>query len=528
MDPRSDFGQERTNKMARWLFLYGPSGSGKSTLGRIMAENLSLNFFDLDHEIERTEGMNIQKVFEAKGEGGFRNQEKSLLAELLVNDSGILALGGGTLLDSENRDLVCDAGSVLCLHASIETLLKRIRVDGHNRPLLEGNREERLHTLLEERSEHYGSFSLHLNTDLLSSAKAAREAQTIMGAFRVEGMDRSYEVRVQDGHLKELSLLLSGTQSPLGLITDENVGKLYSAGVTEAFQDFGLRVYEFRIPAGENHKSLETASKIWEFFARSRLERGSVIIAMGGGVVGDLAGFAAANFLRGVPWVILPTSLLAMVDASIGGKTGVNLPEGKNLVGAFHSPQAVYADLSTLSTLPEIEMKSGLAEVIKHGVIADPGLFEICKQGFITGNIRAVVSRAMAVKIKIVQEDPYETGLREVLNLGHTVGHAIEKLSNYSIRHGEAIAMGMVAEARMSEALGIADPGLGECLSATLSGVELPGEIPGALDRSELVEAMQVDKKRKGGVLRFSLPVSIGEVRTGVEIEPEDVLKMIS
>jgi 3-dehydroquinate synthetase len=173
-------------------------------------------------------------------------------------------------------------------------------------------------------------------------------------------------------------------------------------------------------------------------------------------------------------------------------------------------------------------MKSGLAEVIKHGVIADPGLFEICKQGFITGNIRAVVSRAMAVKIKIVQEDPYETGLREVLNLGHTVGHAIEKLSNYSIRHGEAIAMGMVAEARMSEALGIADPGLGECLSATLSGVELPGEIPGALDRSELVEAMQVDKKRKGGVLRFSLPVSIGEVRTGVEIEPEDVLKMIS
>jgi 3-dehydroquinate synthase len=298
--------------------------------------------------------------------------------------------------------------------------------------------------------------------------------------------------------------------------------------VTETLQDHGLRVYEFRIPAGEDHKSLATASKIWEFFSRSRLERGSVIIAMGGGVVGDLAGFAAANFLRGVPWVILPTSLLAMVDASIGGKTGVNLPEGKNLVGAFHSPRAVYADISTLKTLPEIEMKSGLAEVIKHGVIADPKLFEICEQGFFTEDIKAAISRAIAVKIKIVQEDPCETGLREVLNLGHTVGHAIEKISNYTIRHGEAVAMGMVAEARMSEALGIADPGLGERLSATLSCVELPSEIPEYLDRSELVEAMQVDKKRKGGALRFSLPVSIGEVQTGVGIESEDVLKMMS
>ena len=528
MDPRSDSGQERTNKMARWLFLYGPSGSGKSTLGRIMAENLSLNFFDLDLEIEQKEGMKISKIFEAKGEGVFRNQEKSLLAELLQNNSGILALGGGALLDSENQERVCDAGSVLCLDASIETLLKRLHDNDNPRPLLEGNHDERLRSMLEERSKHYGSFPLHLNTDTLSFAEAAREAQIIMGAFRVEGMDHGYDVRVQNGHLRELSLLLSETQSPLGLITDENVGKHYSAGVTEALQVHGQRVYEFRIPAGEDHKSLDMASKIWEFFARSRLERDSVIIAMGGGVVGDLAGFAAANFLRGVPWVILPTSLLAMVDASIGGKTGVNLPDGKNLVGAFHSPQAVYADISTLNTLPEIELKNGLAEVIKHGVIADPKLFEICEHDFFTEDIKKVISRAIAVKIKIVQEDPYETGLREVLNLGHTVGHAIEKISNYSIRHGEAVAMGMVAEASMSEALRIADPGLSERLSATLLGVELPSEIPGTLERSELVEAMQVDKKRKGGVLRFSLPVSIGEVRTGVGIEPEDVLKMMS
>jgi len=514
--------------MGQWLFLYGPSGSGKSTLGQLVAENLSLNFFDLDHEIERKEGKKTQRIFEAKGERGFRIQEKSVLAGLIANDSGILALGGGALMDSENRKIVCDAGLVLCLDASPDTLLKRLREDGNKRPLLDGNREERLRSLLEERSEHYRSFPLHLNTDPLSFAEAAWEAQIILGAFRVKYMDTSYDVRVQDGHLKELYLLLSEKQGPLGLITDENVGKLYSAGVTEALQDHGLRVHEIRIPPGEDHKSLAMASKIWEFFARSRLDRGSVIIAMGGGVVGDLAGFAAANFLRGVPWVILPTSLLAMVDASIGGKTGVNLPEGKNLIGAFHSPVAVHADISTLKTLPDIEMKSGLAEVIKHGVIADPELFEICEYDFFTEDIKAVVSRSIAVKIKIVQEDPYETGMREMLNLGHNVGHAIEKVSNYTIRHGEAVAMGMVAEARISEALGISDPGLSERLSATVMRVELPSEIPEYFNRSDLVEAMQFDKKRKGGVLRFSLPVSIGEVRTGVEIDPENVLKMMS
>jgi 3-dehydroquinate synthetase len=226
--------------------------------------------------------------------------------------------------------------------------------------------------------------------------------------------------------------------------------------------------------------------------------------------------------------VILPTSLLAMVDASIGGKTGVNLPEGKNLVGAFHSPLAVHVDISTLKTLPDIEMKSGIAEVIKHGVIADPELFEIWEHGFFTEDIKSMVSRAIAVKIKIVQEDPFETGLREQLNLGHTVGHAVEKLSNYSIRHGEAVAIGMVAEARMSETMGIAESGLSERLSTTLSRAELPIAMPESLNRSELVEVMQYDKKRIGGLLRFSLPVSIGEVRIGVEVEPTDVIKLIS
>ena len=514
--------------MARWLFLYGPSGSGKTTPGRIMAENLSLKFFDLDNEIEHRVGIKIPGIFEAEGEESFRNEEKSVLAELLLNESGILALGGGALLVPENREIACEAGPVLCLDASPDTLLKRLREDGNKRPLLDGNLEERLRALLDERSEHYGSFPLLLSTDTLSTAEAAWEAQIIMGAFRVRAMDHGYDVRVHDGDLEEVPGLFSEIQSPLGLITDENVGKLHSAGVIEALQDHGLHVYEYRIPAGESHKSLEMARKIWEFFIQSRLERESVIIALGGGVVGDLAGFAAANFLRGVPWVTLPTTLLAMVDASIGGKTGVNLPEGKNLIGAFHFPKAVFADLVRLTTLPEIEMKNGLAEVIKHGVIADPALFEICQQGYTAENIKAVVSRAIAVKIKIVQEDPYETASREMLNLGHTVGHAIEKISGYSIRHGEAVAMGMVAETQMSEALGIAAPGLSDTLSETLSRVDLPIEIPGILNRSELVEAMHFDKKRKGGALRFSLPISIGEVRSGIEIKPEDVLKMLS
>jgi len=245
------------------------------------------------------------------------------------------------------------------------------------------------------------------------------------------------------------------------------------------------------------------------------------VLALGGGVVGDAAGFAAATFLRGVPWVALPTSLLAMVDASLGGKTGVDLPQGKNLVGAFYPPRLVLADPQTLDTLPEAELRAGMAEVIKAGVIGDPELFELCAHGWdaLHLNLGEVVRRAMAVKISVIEEDPYEKGRRAALNLGHTLGHAVELVSGFQLRHGEAVAIGMVAEARLAERLEIAEPGLADEIERVLRELGLPVTIPAELDRQAVLSVMQVDKKRLDGSVRFALPVRLGETRVGVNVD---------
>jgi 3-dehydroquinate synthase len=296
--------------------------------------------------------------------------------------------------------------------------------------------------------------------------------------------------------------------------------------VKSSLQEQGYEVHEVWIPPGESNKNLETVSQLWEVFAQARMERKSTVVALGGGVVGDLAGFAAATFLRGVPWVNLPTSLLAMVDASVGGKTGANLIQGKNLIGAFHAPRLVFADPETLSTLPDLELRNGLAETVKTGVIGDPELFNMCAEGesVVRSRLEEIVRRAMAVKIRVIEEDPYESGLRETLNLGHTIGHAVEKVSNFSVHHGEAVAIGMVAEARLSQRLGFAEGDLADRLVEVLQRLNLPVEVPEGMDKNSLVAAMKMDKKRAGGKVRFSLPLRGGEVMTGIEVDVTEAI----
>jgi 3-dehydroquinate synthase len=391
--------------------------------------------------------------------------------------------------------------------------------------------EGRIQELLEERSDHYASFPVQLNTDDCSFTEAVREAEILLGAFRVRAMGSGYDVRARTGLLELIGQYIHPDEArgPVVLVTDENVGELYAAKVIANLRAADLKVTELRILPGESQKSIEIASRIWEFCTNSGVERKGLILALGGGVVGDLAGFVAATYLRGIPWLNLPTTLLAMVDASLGGKTGVNLSSGKNLVGSFHAPKAVLADLEALSTLPETEMRNGMAEVVKHGVIADPTLFAICEQGGMSAGQRLneIVSRAMAVKIGIIQLDPYEGDIRETLNFGHTIGHAVEVASDFTIPHGEAVAIGMVAETRLSEELGFMKSDWSDRLVRTLSGIGLPIEIPTSIDRNRLLDAMKFDKKRLSGVLRFALPISIGQVESGIEVRPEDVDKII-
>ena len=520
--------------MKSLIFLYGPPGSGKTTVGGLLSESLGLPFADLDKEIEAHAGLSIPEIFASSGEAGFRKLEARCLAQLCRGHPQIVALGGGSLVDEQNRALAEAVGDVLCLAAGVNHLQGRLKNQPEVRPLLgkEADIEQRLAALLERRAEHYASFALQLDTSHLEAPQAAWQAQVKLGAFRISGMGEPYPIRVQPGGLGDLGQLMkqAGLKGPVALVCDATVTALHGQRVLESLERAGYSVVQTVIPAGEAQKTIQTVASLWQAFLAAGLERSSTVVALGGGVLTDLAGFAAATYLRGIPWAAVPTSLLGMVDASLGGKTGADLPQGKNLVGAFHSPALVLADPDTLSSLPEVELRNGLAEVVKHGILGDPGLFELCTAGWkaLQADWPAVVRRAMAVKIQTIQVDPYEKGRRAVLNLGHTLGHAVETVSGYHLRHGEAVAIGLVGEARLAERIGLARPGLASAIRNTLLGLGLPVSIPAEMDRSLILAAMQFDKKKAGGSLRFALPVAIGEAQTGVVVGREDLQWMLN
>jgi shikimate kinase / 3-dehydroquinate synthase len=516
--------------MSELFFLYGPPGSGKSTLGHRLAEALDLPFFDLDLEIQAEAGVSISAIFEERGEAGFRSIESECLTALLGGRRGLIALGGGTLLDENNRRRVEAAGPVLCLQASAEMLLSRLQDQAGTRPLLgdAGEMLEKLQALLEKRSDHYNSFPTRLDMSTLSDGEALQRAQGALGAMRISGMGNAYDVRVQPGGLDRLGEMLAarGLKGPVTIACDGNISDLYAERAAAALGASGYAVSVTAVPPGEANKTMSTVGSLWEAFLSAGVERSSTVVALGGGVTGDLAGFAAATYLRGVRWVAVPSTLLAMVDAALGGKTGADLPQGKNLVGAFHPPALVLCDPELLDSLPEVELRNGLAEVVKHGILADPDLFELCGRGWDalrSGGWSELVRQAMAVKVGYIQADPYEQGVRAALNLGHTVGHAIELVSGYAVRHGEAVAIGMVVEARLAEGMGMAEQGLSERIAAVLAGLGLPTRIPDGIDRARLGLAMQRDKKKAGGKVFFALPQAIGAVHTGVAIDVDEI-----
>ncbi|NMB91118.1 MAG: iron-containing alcohol dehydrogenase, partial [Chloroflexi bacterium] len=393
--------------------LYGPPGSGKSTVGRLLAAALDLPAIDLDGEIERQAGRSIPEIFQAEGEPAFRARESACLQETLRGRPAVVSLGGGALLDAGNRAQAEAAGVVVCLNASPRALLKRLQARPGERPLL-GEVEDmpqRLADLLERRGEHYASFPIQVDMGRCSPHRAVGKIQRLLGAYHVSAMG-SYDVRVQPGGLDALGNMLAqrGLRGPVALVSDAHVGPLYAPRAIAALQAAGYPVHPVTIPAGELHKTLDTVQLLWQAFLEGGLERGSTVVALGGGVVGDLAGFAAATYLRGVPWVGVPTSLLSMVDSSLGGKTGADLPQGKNLIGAFHAPALVLADPALLATLPVEELRSGMGEVVKHGILADEVLFCRCATGWsalTSAGWDEIVRRAMAVKITFIEKDPY-------------------------------------------------------------------------------------------------------------------------
>ena len=303
----------------------------------------------------------------------------------------------------------------------------------------------------------------------------------------------------------------------VAIITDDTVRELYSERIAASFPP-GL-ADGFTIPAGEQHKTRESWMTLTDAMLDAGFGRDTTVVALGGGVVGDLAGFVAATFMRGVPVVQMPTTLLAMIDASIGGKTGVDVVAGKNLVGAFHHPAAVIADLDLLRTLPERHWRAGMAEAIKHGAIADAVYFDwihaslselLTAGGPMAPSVPALVSRSVEIKAAVVRADERERGKRQVLNFGHTLGHAIETESGYEMLHGEAIAIGMVLESRIAERIGVGERGIAERIQVVVRRAGLPDKVPASLDAQRILARTRGDKKSRAGVVRYALPRRIG------------------
>jgi 3-dehydroquinate synthase len=400
---------------------------------------------------------------------------------------------------------------------------------------------EKLQNLLAARAEHYASFPLQIDTSSASPAKLVKRIQRELGWFHVRGMGRNgYDVRVQPGGIDSLGAMLKarGLGGPVAVVSDSNVAPLYGERVLKSLSEAGYSAEMVVFEAGEQNKTLETIAAMWQSFLSLGMDRKSTVVALGGGVTGDLAGFAAASYLRGVAWVGVPTTLLAMADSSLGGKTGFDLPQGKNLIGAFHPPRLVLADPQTLATLPEREVRSGLAEVVKSGLIVDKGLFEMLRDIAVQSlptldggekklqrletleskMLDEIVRRSMAVKIAVIEADPYEKGFRAALNLGHTVGHAIELASGFRLLHGEAISIGLVIIAEMAERLRVARSGLANEIRQTLAGLGLPVSVPDWIHPEAILQAVGVDKKKAAGKIKFVLPVKPGLVQVGVEV----------
>ncbi|NOZ27597.1 MAG: 3-dehydroquinate synthase [Chloroflexi bacterium] len=515
----------------RNIILTGFMGTGKTTIGRLMAQRLRREFVDMDAVIEERTGMSIPQIFQEQGEEAFRRLESELCRELAARSGLVIATGGGALVNAENRATLGATGDIICLRASPDVIMARVGAST-NRPKLDGtDRRARIEALLDERAAAYDAIRLQLDTSELSQAEAVERALALVwGLTEARRLPVQapggymYDIVLGEGILDQAGELLARRLTPglAAVVTNPDVGKHWAKPLVKALREADFRPVVIEIPEGEVHKTLDTVRSVYERLVEAGLDRRSPIIALGGGVVGDIAGFAAATYLRGVPFVQIPTTLLSMVDASVGGKVGVDLPQGKNLVGAFKQPEMVLIDPLTLRTLPAAEFRAGLAEIVKHGIIGSPELFRQL-EGRGPATLTSLIADAVRVKIEVVEEDPFERGRRAVLNLGHTFGHALERLSNYQMRHGEAVSVGMVAAAHLSAILGRCEPALVNRLTHLLRRLDLPIQVHGHTAEA-LYQAMRTDKKRAAGRLRFVIPEDIGRVVVTDEVTQAQAL----
>lgn len=510
--------------------LIGMPGAGKTRVGGEVAQMLGVRFTDSDEVIEQRAGMRITEYFSEYGEPKFRELESQVIADLLHTADGIVSLGGGApMTESVRRNLqkyISQGGKVVYLQADPQEAMERARRGG-NRPMLAGDAAARWRALYEERDPVFDAVAnVHVHTRGSSPQHAARKVMDMVMEHDVHVTGASitpYDVRIGVGTSNHLAEVLGDRPVRIALIHTAPVQR-HSDRARALLRQAGYEVSDVLIPDAEAGKTIEVANGIWQRLGNEGFTRSDAVVGLGGGAATDLAGFVAATWMRGIRYVNCPTSLLAMVDASTGGKTGINTPQGKNLVGSFYTPAGVLADMRALETLPNDIFIEGLGEVAKSGFIRDPEILSILENHaqqlrefngstFLGSPLEDVVAelieRTVKVKAYHVSNDLREAGLREFLNYGHTLGHAIEQIEHFKWRHGNAVAVGCVFAAELSNILGYIDQDLVDYHRQLLGSLGLPISWSGG-DWDSVLALMHRDKKARGNTLRFVVLEGVG------------------
>ena len=524
------------------IVLVGMMGSGKTTVGRLLARQLGKTFIDSDEEIQKRTGVTIQHIFDVESEAGFRQREAGIVQELLQRDNIVLSTGGGAILDANNRSSMREHGTVVYLKSGVHDLWQRTRHD-RSRPLLQtADPRAKLNELFVQRNPLYTEvadiviYTGKQNVQVLLSALLRKinassnkhiQASNTMQTLKVGLAERSYPIHIGSNLLNQLNLLMPYiAHKRVAIVSNTTVAPLYLERLKKCLEEEGVKVVSIILPDGEQYKNVETLTLIYDALLSNRCERNTPLIALGGGVIGDMTGYAAATYLRGVPFIQIPTTLLSQVDSSVGGKTGINHPLGKNMIGAFYQPQVVLADIATLNTLPDRELRAGLAEVIKYGLIRDLPFLEWLEenmQKLLERDVEALqyaVVHSCESKAEVVGNDERESGERALLNLGHTFGHAIENGMGYGVwLHGEAVAAGTVMAVDLSQRIGWIEEKDVARVKDLFVRAGLPTVSP-KLGIEQYLKLMGLDKKVVDGQIRFVLLKSLGHAVISDAVPP--------
>ncbi len=491
--------------------LIGPPGAGTSTVGALAGARAGLAVRDSDRDVESSLGAGVAEIFVDQGEQAFRRAEREAVLDAIAHHRGVLVVGSGAVTDSVVEQALAGVRSrVVFLDVSLPDAARRLGFASGG-PSALGSPRAAWQKMIEARRGVYTRLAARtVSTDARTPEEIVEEVLVQIGETGRENtripVGGSYEVVVGRDLLGELPALVAGAQRVLVLHAAAVSGTAQAAA--ETLRSTGFEVHLHQLPDAEAAKTADVLSECWALLGQAAFTRTDVVVGVGGGAVTDLAGFVAATWLRGVRAIQVPTTLLGMVDAAVGGKTGINTAEGKNLVGAFHPPAGVLCDLAALTTLPRADLVAGMAEVVKAGFIADPVILDLVEAdpeaALDPGGavLRELVERAIAVKAHVVTEDLRESSLREILNYGHTFAHAIEQVEGYTWRHGDAVAVGMVFAAELGRLAGRTPAGLVERHRAVLGRLGLPMTYPGGRWPA-LATAMGRDKKARGSTLRF-------------------------